>query len=1124
MALAADTPSADYAATVLADEPIGYWRFDGADGRSVPNSGTANALSAETVGGVQFGQQGPQSPLFPKFSAENRAIELPKQRGYVKVADPGDASPLDFAKGDSITLEAWVNLRTISNGQQVYIVGKGRTGNAGFARENQNYALRLSGDNGQGTLSFLFRNEKNRGGQRNDYHRWNSKQGVTAASGWHYVAVSYTFGEPDSIRGYINGKAIEGSWDKEYGDPTTLGPVVDNDELWIGSAMSAQASSTFPGQLDEVAIYRQALSPERIAARYEMDPKHTHTGFAPLVADELSRDAVVVEVIENVPDRQSWDFVRQKPSLVYKQPAFGWSEIPNKYNDHGVRDDWTNPHLVRASSIVTLPEGTNEILIRSRGASRLFIDDSLVGEVGFRSIGGGAHNNVKEYHGVEAPGLRRLVAGDAEKLVTFQSSGGEHIVRLETVLGGRRRRPEMSETTVSLKTESGEFAMLVPGGSAVPLTDGGWLAYRGEHESRMQSLNDDLRRAAMAKDAPYWSRRHELARRLAAKREQPEVPIVSADMPVNNAIDRFIGAKLQESGVEPAPLANDETFLRRVTIDVLGVPPTPEQMARFAEDRSADRRARYIDSLLADPSWADNWVGYWQDTLAENPSILKPTLNNTGPFRYWIWESFRDNKPMDRFATELVMMEGSSHFGGPGGFEIATQNDSPMAAKAHVLGQAFLAVQMQCARCHDAPFHDVLQRDLFSMAAMLGRAPITVPKTSSINVSPERLAKMSVKVTLKPGERVLPQWPFDEEVTPALPPELGVAAPNDTRSVMAAYLTGPQNERFAQVLVNRVWKRYLGRAIIEPVDDWEYADPTHPELLDWLANEFVVSGYDLKHVARLILNSHTYQREIVSGESLELPEDVVYSRLFASPERRRMTAEQVVDSLLATAGKPMRAEELNFDVDGQNDYLTMLNLGRPERAWELTSLSNERDRPSLALPGVQAVVDVLEPFGWPAARQGPVAQRESEPTVLQSSIIANGTLTQRVVGLSADSAFTALACEEQPVETLVERVVQRILGRKPTESERETFVALLSGGYEDRLTGEHDKTDSVVDFTQGVSWSNHLSEEANRIKIQIEEMVRKGDPPTVRLTNDWRERMEDVVWALYNSPEFVHVP
>ena len=192
---------------------------------------------------------------------------------------------------------------------------------------------------------------------------------------------------------------------------------------------------------------------------------------------------------------------------------------------------------------------------------------------------------------------------------------------------------------------------------------------------------------------------------------------------------------------------------------------------------------------------------------------------------------------MDRFVTELVMMEGSSYYGGPAGFGVATQNDVPMAAKAQVLGQAFLGMQMKCARCHDAPFHNFNQKDLFSIAAMLQRAPLEVPKTSSVPMV-EGVRKPRVEVTLKPGTKVAAAWPFKSM-------ELSEAIHADTRAQLATFITGNQNDRFAKVIVNRVWQRYLGWGLVEPVGDWEKAKPSHPALLEWLAHEFVRSGYDL---------------------------------------------------------------------------------------------------------------------------------------------------------------------------------------------------------------------------------------------------------------------------------------
>jgi hypothetical protein len=213
----------------------------------------------------------------------------------------------------------------------------------------------------------------------------------------------------------------------------------------------------------------------------------------------------------------------------------------------------------------------------------------------------------------------------------------------------------------------------------------------------------------------------------------------------------------------PTPLTDDLTFLRRVFLDTVGVPPTEAEIGAFLAGDPETRRAAVIDRLLADARWADHWTGYWQDVLAENPNIINPTLNNTGPFRFWIHEALLDNKPADLFATELIRMEGSERLGGPAGFGVASQNDVPMAEKGIIVGSAFLGVEMKCARCHDAPSHESKQEDLFQLAALLKEDSVEVPATSSVPMDRIHQSgrKPLIEVTLKPGSKVAPAWPFD---------------------------------------------------------------------------------------------------------------------------------------------------------------------------------------------------------------------------------------------------------------------------------------------------------------------------------------------------------------------------
>ncbi len=577
--------------------------------------------------------------------------------------------------------------------------------------------------------------------------------------------------------------------------------------------------------------------------------------------------------------------------------------------------------------------------------------------------------------------------------------------------------------------------------------------------------------------------------------------------------------------VAAPPVVGDAAFLRRVSLDTVGVPPSEPEVRTFLADASLDKRARAIERLLIDARWADHWTGYWQDVLAENPSMLKPSLNNTGPFRWFLHESLRDNKPLDRMVTELILLRGSEREGGSAGFGLAADNDAPFAAKGQIVASAFLGIELQCARCHDSPYHSTKQRDLYSLAAMFERKPVTVPKSSTVPAAFfEKKARESlIKVTMKPGESIAPVWPFtqatgcadDAALTPLL------QRPDDSREHLAALITAPQNTRFAQIIVNRVWRRLMGAGLVEPAQDWEGHPASHPGLLDWLAREFVAHDYDVKHLTRLILTSQTYQRE-ATGQNLKTPPEL---RFFAAPERRRLTAEQVVDSLYAASGQPMDVEEITFDPAGQSPAKTLISLGNPRRAWMLASLSNERDRPSLSLPRAQAVSDVLEAFGWTGSRQNPRTDRESDPHVLQPGVLANSLVSTWITRASHGSALANLAIESASPDAMVDSLFIRFLSRLPAAEERAPFVNSLAEGFSTRiLPAAEIQTPAPLPRLSRITWANHLMPDATTIKQEMEHRARAGAPPEPRLRPEWREIFEDCVWSLVNTREFVWNP
>ena len=760
------------------------------------------------------------------------------------------------------------------------------------------------------------------------------------------------------------------------------------------------------------------------------------------------RVRVQVQVWENLSGGWFWQTPEGEPSDRFEAPAFGFVRLPAKYSARGIEVDRSSPFAVHAEAVLQAPAGRYRLVLRGRNAARLLVDGRTMAEFQPVTPNSSGHEEVPDAAPPEDDRWRPVATGDQERVSSWVSDGKPHKVELWTRIGDRNLRHETGELSLSIAAPGG-LPYLVGGNGSPALTDAGWAAYVASENARLDAFDTARRRLAARSDDGYWTMRHESARREALK---------SGQSGEGNPIDRLTA--------DPGPLADDATFFRRLSLDTTGLIPDADEIEAFLTDDRPDKRTRAIDARLSDPRWADGWMGYWQDVLAENPGILKPTLNNTGPFRKFLYTAFLDNTPADRFATELIRMEGSALGGAPAGFGIASQNDAPMAAKAQILAKAFLAAELKCARCHDAPSHPYDQSDLFGLAGLLAGKALAVPATSTVR-SQEGGRPPAVSVTLSAGETVEPHWNLTE-IRDATLPEGLLSSNATTRDRLALLITSPTNARFAPVLVNRLWARYLGTGLVEPVDDWD-ARPSHHNtaLLAALSRELMTHDYDLKHVARLIFQSHPYQA--------------------ANRKTRRMSAEQVVDSLFSAVGKPFRAEELNLDPDGRRPATEFLNLGVPRRAWQFTSTSNERDRPALSLPVTQSLVDVLETFGWRPSRQDAVTLRDEATTPLQPALLANGTVGNRVARLSDDSAITALCLLDKPADSLIRSVYLRTLSRLPTSTETARLVAYLGETYSGRVVpGVSARPAPLLTPARRVSWSNHLSPEATRIQLESE--------------------------------------
>jgi hypothetical protein len=438
------------------------------------------------------------------------------------------------------------------------------------------------------------------------------------------------------------------------------------------------------------------------------------------------------------------------------------------------------------------------------------------------------------------------------------------------------------------------------------------------------------------------------------------------------------------------------------------------------------------------------------------------------------------------------------------------------------VSSAFLGANMKCARCHDAPYHDWTQRDLFSLAAMLNRKPIKVPASSSVPKEFFAAGDESdsvISLSLSPGEQVESAWSLASYTTrePIEPQRL--MRVDDSREELAYHITRVENRQFARTIVNRLWKRLMGEGIVEPVDDWEGATASHASLLDFLSRELAAHDFDFKHVARLILNSDAYQRR-----SVDRPIEGNQSRrLFAAPRSRRMTAEQLVDSMHRAVGRSMDSDELTFDPEARMTPPAHINLGRPKRAWQFASLSNERDRPALTLPRAAAITECMEAFGWTGSRQEPINHRQTDPNVIQPAVLSGGLLSIQLTRLTDVDDLTSEAIHADSADAVVEELFERFLTRSPTDQERERFVRLLEPGFTARVLKTPAPAETPI-REPVVSWANHLHPEATEVRLRESARLRQGPPASRWIETDWRERLEDAVWALINTPEFLFIP
>ncbi len=493
------------------------------------------------------------------------------------------------------------------------------------------------------------------------------------------------------------------------------------------------------------------------------------------------------------------------------------------------------------------------------------------------------------------------------------------------------------------------------------------------------------------------------------------LPAVGAE-PLRNVIDTDVKAAWQREKITPAKPSTDAEFLRRVSLDLVGVIPTHEEAVAFLDSKEADRREQLIEKLIADPRFARHQGDVWDLLLfGRNPPGYE-TYRRPG-FQAWLVSRFEKNIPFDEWARELLKAEGTS--ADNSAMYFAQWRNAPEDA-IEAVSQTFLGVQLQCARCHDHPFEEWRQRDFYGMAAFLARLDVvTVAQKGNQPVfaigerntgdvrftGPVKDAKPGDK-----GEAIKPRFLHGDELAEPTPPkdakEERFAAnkmppkPKFSRKdALAEWITKPDNPYFARAVANRVWAQYMGRGIVHPVDNMSASNkPSHPALLDALTKELVSHKFDLKWFIRELVNSKTYQLSGL-GTGEPMPEWFQHAR-----------------------SRPLSAEELAESWQVATGYLTAESTStkKPE---------TDRFRPLLRDYMIQF-------FGNPNTGTG-----DFQGGLREHLYLNNGPLGSMIGVKNGLAEYVGDA--KKPTAERVERLFLATLNRRPAPEETKKFAAYL---------------------------------------------------------------------------------
>jgi hypothetical protein len=454
--------------------------------------------------------------------------------------------------------------------------------------------------------------------------------------------------------------------------------------------------------------------------------------------------------------------------------------------------------------------------------------------------------------------------------------------------------------------------------------------------------------------------------------------------------------KLQTLKIAPSEQATDREFIRRAFLDSIGVLPVPQEVERFVADSSTDKRSKLIDGLLDRREFVDYWTNRWSDLfLVSSAKIGEPAMIS---FYNWIREGVAANKPWDKLAREVVTATGNTMENGATNYFVMHKDPTDLTEN---FSMAFLGMSITCARCHNHPLEKWTQKQYYQMANLFARVGMkNGARAGDVQVYTNPVGEVNHPRLGRP----LPPAPLDGE-------ELQLDSKRDRRRHLADWLTSADNPYFAKSVVNRVWKNFMGRGLVEAVDDMRATNPaSNEDLLAALTKDFTSHGFDIKRLIRTIMNSAAYQRSSISNGT-NRQDDRHYSQYFI----KRLPAEVMLDAVSQVTGVPTQFP------------------GYP---------SGTR---AMQIPDSRVNSYFLTIFGKPPRLATCECERSAEPSVTQALHVINGdTINQKLRAQDGIvDSFLKLGVSD---EMLINHLYLAALSRPPSNDEMEHLIKILNDG------------------------------------------------------------------------------